>query len=46
MGLNNPFITPINNVKTFYLGAERACLALIYAPQHLQHYFLAYKTIW
>ena len=31
------------NAETRYSGAERACLALIYASQRLRHYFLAHK---
>ena len=33
----------LRDAKTRYSGAERACLALIYASQHLWHYFLAHK---
>ncbi len=44
-GLSNPFVTSIKNDETLYLGAKREFLALIYAPQHLRHYFLAYKNI-
>ena len=29
MGLNNPFITSIKNVKTLYLGAKRELLAML-----------------
>uniref|UniRef100_A0A2N9IPM6 Integrase catalytic domain-containing protein n=1 Tax=Fagus sylvatica TaxID=28930 RepID=A0A2N9IPM6_FAGSY len=31
------------DAETRYSGAERACLALIYASQRLRHYFLAHK---
>ena len=33
----------LRDAETRYSGAERACLALIYASQRLWHYFLAYK---
>jgi hypothetical protein len=33
----------LRDVKIRYSGAERACLALIYASQRLHHYFLAHK---
>ncbi len=34
----------LKDVESRYSGAERSCLALIYASQHLQHYFLAHKV--
>uniref|UniRef100_A0A2N9GRM0 Integrase catalytic domain-containing protein n=1 Tax=Fagus sylvatica TaxID=28930 RepID=A0A2N9GRM0_FAGSY len=33
----------LRDAETRYSGAERACLALIYASQRLRHYFLAHK---
>uniref|UniRef100_A0A2N9HPC3 Reverse transcriptase n=1 Tax=Fagus sylvatica TaxID=28930 RepID=A0A2N9HPC3_FAGSY len=33
----------LKDAETRYSGAERACLALIYASQRLRHYFLAHK---
>jgi ribonuclease HI len=33
----------LRDAGTRYSGAERACLALIYASQRLRHYFLAHK---
>uniref|UniRef100_A0A2N9EDF9 Integrase catalytic domain-containing protein n=1 Tax=Fagus sylvatica TaxID=28930 RepID=A0A2N9EDF9_FAGSY len=33
----------LRDAETRYSGAERACLALIYASQSLRHYFLAHK---
>uniref|UniRef100_A0A2N9FYK3 RNase H type-1 domain-containing protein n=1 Tax=Fagus sylvatica TaxID=28930 RepID=A0A2N9FYK3_FAGSY len=33
----------LRDAETRYSGAERACLALIYALQRLRHYFLAHK---
>ena len=33
----------LRDAKTRYLGAEQACLALVYASQRLWHYFLAHK---
>jgi hypothetical protein len=33
----------LRDAETRYSGAERACLALVYAFQRLQHYFLAHK---
>uniref|UniRef100_A0A2N9EG78 RNA-directed DNA polymerase n=1 Tax=Fagus sylvatica TaxID=28930 RepID=A0A2N9EG78_FAGSY len=33
----------LRDAETRYSGAERACLALIYASQRLWHYFLAHK---
>jgi hypothetical protein len=33
----------LRDAETRYSGAERACLALIYASQCLRHYFLAHK---
>jgi ribonuclease HI len=34
----------LRDAETRYSGAERACLALIYASQRLRHYFLAHKV--
>uniref|UniRef100_A0A2N9FFG8 Integrase catalytic domain-containing protein n=1 Tax=Fagus sylvatica TaxID=28930 RepID=A0A2N9FFG8_FAGSY len=34
----------LRDAETRYSGAERACLALIYASQRLWHYFLAHKV--
>ena len=36
-------IHALRDAETRYSGAERACLALIYASQCLRHYFLAHK---
>ena len=33
----------LKDTETCYSVAERACLALVYASQCLQHYFLAHK---
>ena len=33
----------LRDAKTRYSGAEQACLALVYASQHLRYYFLAHK---
>uniref|UniRef100_A0A2N9J1X6 RNA-directed DNA polymerase n=1 Tax=Fagus sylvatica TaxID=28930 RepID=A0A2N9J1X6_FAGSY len=33
----------LRDAETRYSGAERVCLALIYASQRLRHYFLAHK---
>jgi hypothetical protein len=33
----------LRDAETRYSRVERACLALIYASQHLRHYFLAHK---
>jgi ribonuclease HI len=33
----------LRDAETRYSGAERTCLALIYASQRLRHYFLAHK---
>ncbi len=33
----------LRDTKTRYSGAEQACLALVYASQHLRYYFLAHK---
>uniref|UniRef100_A0A2N9J8Z5 RNA-directed DNA polymerase n=1 Tax=Fagus sylvatica TaxID=28930 RepID=A0A2N9J8Z5_FAGSY len=33
----------LKDAESRYSGAERSCLALIYASQRLQHYFLAHK---
>ena len=45
-GVEQPSTTSraLKDAKTHYLGAERSCLALIYASQRLQHYFLAHKV--
>uniref|UniRef100_A0A2N9HEC3 RNA-directed DNA polymerase n=1 Tax=Fagus sylvatica TaxID=28930 RepID=A0A2N9HEC3_FAGSY len=34
----------LKDAETRYSGAERSCLALIYASQRLRHYFLAHKV--
>jgi hypothetical protein len=34
----------LKKAKTRYSIAERSCLALVYASQHLRHYFLAHKV--
>jgi hypothetical protein len=33
----------LKDAETRYSGAERSCLALIYASQRLRHYFLVHK---
>uniref|UniRef100_A0A2N9EQZ9 Uncharacterized protein n=1 Tax=Fagus sylvatica TaxID=28930 RepID=A0A2N9EQZ9_FAGSY len=35
----------LKDAESRYSGAERSCLALIYASQRLRHYFLAHKII-
>uniref|UniRef100_A0A2N9IS56 RNA-directed DNA polymerase n=1 Tax=Fagus sylvatica TaxID=28930 RepID=A0A2N9IS56_FAGSY len=47
MGLNNPIYyvsRTLKDAESRYSGAERSCLALIYASQRLRHYFLAHKV--
>uniref|UniRef100_A0A2N9F1C8 Uncharacterized protein n=1 Tax=Fagus sylvatica TaxID=28930 RepID=A0A2N9F1C8_FAGSY len=48
MGLNNPssimLAVLFKDAESRYSGAERSCLALIYASQRLRHYFLAHKV--
>ena len=34
----------LKDAKSRYSGAERSCLALIFASQWLRHYFLAHKV--
>ena len=34
----------LKDAESRYSGAERSCLALIYASQRLRHYFLAHKV--
>jgi hypothetical protein len=34
----------VKDAETRHSGVERSCLALIYASQHLRHYFLAHKV--
>jgi len=46
-GVEQPFYYishALKVVKTRYLRAERACLAIVYASQRLHHYFLAYEV--
>uniref|UniRef100_A0A2N9HZY5 Uncharacterized protein n=1 Tax=Fagus sylvatica TaxID=28930 RepID=A0A2N9HZY5_FAGSY len=48
MGMNNPSImlAVLSRMpKADTQGAERSCLALIYASQRLRHYFLAHKWL-